>query len=320
MANNWRSLIRGDDPEDGERPPPVATVVPARPSAPDSRMIAPTTREELREWVREHLGIVLPLHAVCQGHNTPLDYLDYVFFERGAADPVVMACRGGGKTLLGAVATLLDMLFRPGIEIRILGGSDVQTERMYEHLVRFVEQKFRDKLIRGTKLGRITKTGFTFGNGSRVELLSQSEGSVRGARVQRIRCDEVDLFKDEVWEAVQLATRSRIREGRTIRGTVEALSTMNGDHGIMKKLVHEGKRKVFTWCAWDVAENCQADCRTCPLHGDCRGKARNAEGFVPISDLLTQFSRVKKRTWRYEILCNPSEGAAARPELQTRYY
>ena len=90
---------------------------------------------------------VYPLEHV-PGHGTPLDYLEYVFFEQGDADPLVWACRGGGKTLVGAIATLLDMLFKPGIEIRILGGSQAQSERMYEHLVRMVESRFRDQMIR----------------------------------------------------------------------------------------------------------------------------------------------------------------------------
>ena len=83
------------------------------------------------------MGVRLPLKNVCEGHNTTLDSLEYVFFEQGKSDPLGYACRGGGKTLLGAVATLLDMIFKPGIDIRILGGSQIQSERMYEHLRRF---------------------------------------------------------------------------------------------------------------------------------------------------------------------------------------
>ena len=63
-----------------------------------------------------------------------MDDREYVFLENSDADPLVWACRGGGKTLVGA-ATLLDMLFKPGMEIRILGGSQTQSERMYEHFV-----------------------------------------------------------------------------------------------------------------------------------------------------------------------------------------
>jgi hypothetical protein len=203
----------------------------------------------------------MPLHSVCVAHGTPLDYLEYVFFEKGPADSLVWACRGGGKTLLGAVATLLDMLFKPGVEIRILGGSQAQSDRMYQHLVRMVETRFRDQMIRGGRLSRITQSGFGFANGSRVELLGQSETSVRGARVQKVRCDEVDLFDPKVWEAVQLTTRSKPGpRQRTTRGTIEAFSTMNGPSGVMNRLIRENRRKVFTWCIWYVIENCIYNC------------------------------------------------------------
>ena len=87
---------------------------------------------------------------------------------------------------------------------------------MYEHLVRMVESRFRDQMIRSGRLSRITRTGFTFANGSQVELLAQTESSVRGARVQKVRCDEVDLFEQKVWDAVQLTTRSKPGEGATL--------------------------------------------------------------------------------------------------------
>ena len=39
-------------------------------------------------------------------------------------------------------------------------------------------------------------------------VLAQSQRSVRGLRVQKLRCDEVELFDPAVWEAAQLTTRS----------------------------------------------------------------------------------------------------------------
>jgi hypothetical protein len=303
---------------------PAGPVVPPRevpPTAIDERLRVPIDREQLRQWCMTWLDVTLPDKPVCVGHNTSLDYLEYVFFEKGDEDPVIWACRGGGKTLLGAVATLLDMLFKPGIEIRILGGSEAQSARMYEHLVRMVETRFRDQLIHGHRLSRITKTGFAFGNGSRVELLGQSETSVRGARVQKVRCDEVDLFDRNVWEAVQLTTRSRTRDGETrTRGTIEAFSTMNGPGGVMQKLVRDGKRRVFRWCVWDVIENCREDCHTCNLAPDCDGLARSADGFVPVEDVRTMRERVSDRTWRYEVLCDPNAHGTCRESRRVRLY
>src|SRR5947209_4528148 len=85
------------------------------------RLTRPRTRRELRVWLEMFAGLIVPEKAVCLGHDTPLDYLAYVFFEEG--DGVAWACRGGGKTRVGAAATLLDMLFKPGVQVRILGGS-----------------------------------------------------------------------------------------------------------------------------------------------------------------------------------------------------
>jgi hypothetical protein len=317
MTTDWRDLLADAMPEgEGTRARVHLPVIPSPSPKTETRLKAPLTREELRQWCKEWLEVALPKVAVCPHHNTPLDYLEYVFFERGDRDPLIWACRGGGKTLLGAVATLLDMLFKPGIEIRILGGSQAQSERMYEHLVRMVESRFRDQMIRGGKVSRITKSGFAFANGSRVELLGQSETSVRGARVQKVRCDEVDLFDPNVWDAVQLTTRSR---GKT-RGTIEAFSTMNGPSGVMSKLIKEGRRKCFTWCVWDVIEKCQEACDTCILSPDCQEKARQAEGFIPVSDVRTMRERVGDRTWRYEVLCEGGSGGNKGWRLEQRFY
>src|SRR4051812_25940975 len=98
------------------------------------RLQRPDTREDLWQWIEAFTTIHLPETPICPHHNTPLDYLAHAFFESASeTDAVVWACRGGGKTMIGAVATLLDMLFKPGIQIRILGGSKDQSSRMYTY-------------------------------------------------------------------------------------------------------------------------------------------------------------------------------------------
>ncbi len=166
------------------------------------RLRRPGDRGELARWAGIYAGLHLPARGVCERHQTPLDYLEHVFFEV-EGEAVVWACRGGGKTKVGAVATLLDMLFKPGVQVRILGGSREQSEKMYAYLCDMVKGRFEDLVV-----GRITKKGFALSNGSRVEILAQSLKAVRGTRVQKLRCDEVELFDEEVWKAAQLTTRS----------------------------------------------------------------------------------------------------------------
>lgn len=212
----------------------------------------------LQAWLWRHFGIRVPARGVIGGHSAPLDYLRHAFFdglepgaEAGPPDCVVWASRGGGKTFLGAVATALDMLYKPGIQIRILGGSLDQSRRMHAHLM----DLFRNELLSDQLDGRITERRIRMKNQSQVELLAQSQTSVRGTRVQKVRCDEVELFDPAVWEAVQLATRSKLCGGRPVRGAVECLSTMHVPHGIMAGLVDSaraGKRALFKWGVVDV--------------------------------------------------------------------
>jgi hypothetical protein len=270
----------------------------------------PRDRRELAAWVAAILEMPLPEKGCCAGHGSPLDYLAHSFFEReGGTDAVVWACRGGGKTMVGAVATLLDLLFKPGIQIRILGGSFEQSEKMYSYLRGLVERHFSEQLREAP-----TQRRLELANGSKVEVLAQSDTSVRGQRVQKLRCDEVELFDPGVWEAAQLTTRSsgRALDGARVKGSVEAFSTMHKPGGLMEKVLEEqgenGQRKVFAWCVWDVLEKCPEwrQCAGCPLEKACRGRAKLVEGeggFVKIEDVIAMRGRVSSATWEHEMLC-----------------
>ncbi|MEQ9460962.1 MAG: hypothetical protein RIG82_08430 [Phycisphaeraceae bacterium] len=286
----------------------------------------PRTAGELHRFVKRGLGLDVPRRAVVAGSVSPFEYLRRSFFgdelagaERAeSGDLVVWANRGGGKTRLGAVATLVDLLFKPGIQMRILGGSLEQSQRMHEHLLQLLETPLlADRRVGagGSVLAKpATGRGVTLMNGSRVELLAQSHRSVRGTRVHKLRCDEVEEFVPEVWQAAQLVTRSG-RCGRwKVHGSVHALSTAHRIGGLMSTLtgMHEtpgenaGRSgRLLRWTALDVAERCPAsrDCASCALWEDCGGVAKGSRGFVSIDDLLVQRGRASVATWRAEMLC-----------------
>ena len=210
---------------------------------------------------------VLDLRVTAAG---PRDYLQHAFFEDShdrPRDAVVWANRGGGKTMLGAAATLLDLLFKPGIQIRILGGSFEQSQKMYEHLVALLERPVLRDVI--TQLP--TQRRVELESGSTVELLSQSHRSVRGTRVHKLRCDEVEEFDPDVWEAAQLVTRSGRCGLVEVRGAIEALSTMHRPGGLMQRLVDANHAQVFKWNAMDVAARCESwrQCDDCALWSTC---------------------------------------------------
>lgn len=260
--------------------------------------------DALWAWVKEHLGIAVPRRAVCQGHNAPFDYLWSAYHEP-AKDLVVWAPRGGGKTRLGAAATLLDLLHKPGVAVRILGGSLEQSLRMWEHLLGDLEIVSEEDEI----AGKIGARRVRLKTGSAAAVLTQSQRSVRGQRIQKLRCDEVEMFDDAVWTAAQLTTRSLEEDGVVkAAGVVEALSTMHEAGGLMERIVAAAPgrgTRVIKWCLMEVLAKCppERECASCGLRAECQGRARTCEGFMGIDDAIAMKGRVSQETWDSEMLC-----------------
>jgi len=157
----------------------------------------PKNRADLKNYLKVFLNLNIGDIKICPEHNAPMDYLWHSYSEISnlksqiskSGDCVVWAGRGGGKTLLAAVATLLDCIFKPNCKVRILAGSELQAQRMYDYLLEFLRKGFEYSLAEP-----VHKNKCTFINGSDVEVLTQSAASVRGSHIQKLRCDEIELF------------------------------------------------------------------------------------------------------------------------------
>ncbi len=287
------------------------------------RRTAPRTREDLRNYVKVFLGVDVPDRRICPEHSTPLDYLWHSFatdsqlwrkddsacapathhrpsciMHHPSGDSIVWANRAGGKTELAAVATLLDALFKPHCQIRILGGSGEQSNRVYEYLTMFLRKGFES-----FPAGPVLRNKCRFINGATVEVLTQSATSVRGTHVQKLRCDEVELFDENVFAAAKFTTQST----DTITAAMELISTMHRPYGLMQREVAAAAQAgvpLFKWCIWETVEKCAGrNCSQCPLWGDCRGRARQAAGYLKIDDCITQMRRSSRAGWEAEMLC-----------------
>ncbi len=268
----------------------------------------PRTDTWLHDFIRVFYGLDIPRQAVCAGHSAPFEYVAGAYFER-FGDCLVWANRGGGKTELGSVVTHLDSITKPGCETRILGGSLAQSERMYEHLCRKWWPHF-DHLLAKEPLSRRTELR----NGSTVEILTQSERNVRGHRVPKVKCDEVEEFSPEVWQAVQFVTQSKrtSKDAPLIKASLQALSTMHRAYGLMSELVAQAAVggdeangfRLLKWCLWEVVERCRdRECSRCILWQDCRGKAKRAQGYFSVEDALAIYRRTSRESWQAEMLC-----------------
>jgi hypothetical protein len=263
----------------------------------------PKEKADLKNYLAVFLGLNIGDTKICPEHDTPIDYLWHCwssdFDGSRSGDCIVWACRGGGKTLIAAVATLLDCIFKPGCKVRILAGSEQQAKRMYDYLMNFLRNGFENFLAEPAR-----KNKCSFVNGSDVEVLTQSAASVRGSHIQKLRCDEVELFNRRIFETAKFITKSA--DG--IIGAMESLSTMHQPFGIMHELVGKAAAcdtKIFKWCIWEVIENClpERSCSRCPLNSDCQGKARRAKGHLKIEDVLAQMRRSSRSAFESEMLC-----------------
>jgi len=268
------------------------------------RQARPRTRADLKNYVKVFLGIDIPDRKICLEHNSPMDYLwhsfsaDFADAKKANADAIVWANRAGGKTELAAVATLLDCIFKPNCQVRILGGSGEQSGRMYEYLTGFLNNGFEEFL-----LGPARKSKCSFANGSGVEVLTQSPMSVRGQHIQKLRCDEVELFDEDVFAAAKFTTQSTAG----IVAAMEMISTMHRPYGLMQKIVSSANQfgtPVFKWCLWEVIEKCtDRNCSQCPLWDDCQGRAKGTNGYLKIDDCVTAMRRASRAGWEAEMLC-----------------
>lgn len=275
----------------------------------------PRTRQDLKNYVKAFLGIDVPDKRLCPDHRSPMDYLWHSFAldarrasgisigrrtteHRSSSDMIVWANRAGGKTELAAVATLLDCVLKSNCQVRILGGSGEQAGRMYEYLRSFLYNGFESVLA-----GPVLKSKCRFTNGSSVEVLTQSATSVRGQHIQKLRCDELELFDENVFAAAKFATQST----PTITASMELISTMHRPYGLMQKVVTSASQfqtPIFKWCVWEVIEKCvDRNCSQCPLWSDCQGKAKVASGYLKIDDCITQMRRASRAGWEAEMLC-----------------
>jgi len=271
----------------------------------------PKIRADLKNYLKVYLGLDIPDTKICPEHNCPMDYLWHCWRSdfNGVSHPqadgsisgdcIVWANRGGGKTLIAAVATLLDCIFKPACKVRILAGSELQAQRMYDYLLGFLRGGFENFLAQPQR-----KNKCTFINGSDVEVLTQSAASVRGSHIHKLRCDEVELFDRQILEAAKFVTQST----NGLIGAMESLSTMHQPFGIMHELVGKAQAAgtpVFKWCVWEVIENCRQErsCSRCPLNNDCQGRARKATGYLKIDDCIAQMRRSSRSAFESEMLC-----------------
>ena len=218
--------------------------------------VSPSNKFQLQQWLDLFFGLKVPSTSVCPGHSAPLDA---AWASYSASSPVVVwkASRGlGGKTTLLGTLALLELL--DGANVNVLGGSAKQSQRVHEIERRSWNRNiYRDgkvfssplkSFLSGEPTSYITRTKF----GNELTSLTASPNSVRGPHPQRLRMDEVDEMRIDIFDAAMgQAMSEESHHGIIIKAQTTLSSTHQHPDGVMTEVLKRAKDRdwpVFEWC------------------------------------------------------------------------
>lgn len=290
------------------------------------------TDDQLHAWIKAELGVDIPRVAVCPEHNAPFEVVADLFFNRVDA-AIVVANRGGGKTMTAALWQFLNMRFIPEVECASVGAQEIQAKRAYQHFKLY--QRKAGEAYKDVSL--ISET--VWKNGAKYEILTGSIGSVNGPHPQKVHRDEVELMDEKVYQdSLQMEKSKRDSNGNMIPSQTLLTSTRKASDGLMQKILNEvteanktGRKtpyKVYVYCIKETVErqeNCavanpdlseeeRCNCENVG-HGEiepgvprtlssvCDGAFSRSDGFMPIEDVEKTFVKTSRAVFDAQQLC-----------------
>ncbi len=167
--------------------------------------------------------------------------------------PMMLACRGAGKTFMLAVYTLLKCLLVPGTKVVIVSGGFRQAKFTFQYIDDLVKQSpIIQETIRkyhpGNEFGVKFATDRVYlkvGNNTMITGIPVGDGTkVRGMRATTLVCDEVASINDEVFDTAIgpfLSVKADPAEAVVVRQFIDRLKAMGANEGVVN-LVEEARR------------------------------------------------------------------------------
>ena len=261
----------------------------------------PADDEELWYLVQALWGYEIPTRAVCPGHVAPFCAFADAFFGRNEMS-VWHASRGlGGKSTLLALLGLTEQVVY-GIDVTILGGSLVQSQRVHETMTKAWDWPAAptDLLLTDP-----TKTTTRLRNGGQATALTASQTSVRGPHPVRLRldeCDEMDL-------AIFNAALGQPMGAKGVPPHVVMASTWHHPNGTMTEIMRRGDEVRWERGGWALNEWCYRE-------------SMAEGGWLTADEMARARRRVPSNMWlaEYELQRPAEESLAVLPDAVARAF
>ncbi len=264
---------------------------------------APKTREELQAWLFEATGWKLPAEPVCRDHDAPLDFVWDVFSGR-VSDALVLANRGGGKTLAFALLHLCNARWKAGHETSHFGAIERQAKRAYG----YYQAAAKKPGLKGQLPLQPALTGTTWRNGSKIEILPATEAQSQGGHPNLVCLDEIESCRPQPYRNTKAMPMERALADGTIEpGQYIAGSTRMDARGMMQAALDEAAEgdslvELYSWCIFDTMAPCEVP-KDSPLWEWLPEEGlTKAAGWRSYDDVMKHFRRVDRDTWLAQYL------------------
>jgi len=197
-------------------------------------------------------GIRIPDKTVVPGHSNPWQaFRDAYFAESRIA--VWHASRGfGGKSYLLALLGLVEALTLKA-SVKILGGSFQQSQNVQNYISKdfYNHDRAPKQLWDGDPLTTISR--FVWGNS--IESLTASQNSIRGPHCPRLRLDECDEMKLDIFDGA-LGQPMSVVEDRQIIIPAQTVASSTHHHadGTFTEILKRAKLKEWPIYKWGWQE------------------------------------------------------------------
>ncbi len=168
--------------------------------------------------------------------------------------PMVLACRGAGKTFMLAIYCLLKCLLIPGTRIVVVSGGFRQAKFVFQYMDEIIKnspilQEAIRKYHPGNDFGvkyATDKVYLKVGWNTDVTGIPIGDGSkVRGLRATTLICDEVASIEDKVFDTAIgpfLSVQADPAEAVIVRSFIDRLKKLGAKQEVIK-MVEAGQRK-----------------------------------------------------------------------------
>lgn len=168
--------------------------------------------------------------------------------------PMVLACRGAGKTFMLAIYCLLKCLLIPGTRIVVVSGGFRQAKFVFQYMDEIIKnspilQETIRKYHPGNDFGvkyATDKVYLKVGWNTDITGIPIGDGSkVRGLRATTLICDEVASIEDKVFDTAIgpfLSVQADPAEAVIVRGFIDRLKRMGAKPEVIK-MIEAGQRK-----------------------------------------------------------------------------